>query len=90
MDNEILKIIVDGLCNERLDEIVMQSKEYMEVQNKIEVLYLQLKNLELPRKTMETIDDYFSEISAAESIYNRIAYEQGMKDFASFMCSLLI
>ena len=85
IDKNIFEILIDNAINERLDEILLQDKEYQEIQDKINNLSEQLYKLELPDDQLLIVDRLISSYTEIGCYYGKITYQQGFKD-----CALLL
>lgn len=85
MDKNIFDILTDNAINERLDDILIQDKEYQKIQEEIDDLIDQLNMLKLPKEQWLIIDRLVSAHTDCGCYYGRITYQQGLKD-----CALLL
>ena len=90
MVKDILNILTDNLTNERLDNIVQQNNNYKEVMKRVNSALLDLEKMDSNTKDMQDIiEKYDSVVHEESALYARLAYQQGMKDLAKFMLSLI-
>lgn len=85
MDKNIFGVLTENAVNERLDDILLQDKEYQRIQNKISNLSEQLDQLDIPKEQLLIIDKLISSHTESGCYYGRITYQQGFKD-----CALLL
>lgn len=87
---DVLNIVTDNLMNERLDDIVQQNKHYKEVRNRVDAALLDVEKIDSNTKDIQRIIDRYDSVVHEESaLYARLAYQQGMKDFAQLLSSLI-
>lgn len=87
---DILNILTDNLTNERLDNIVRQNSNYKEVMKRVHSALLDLEKMDSNIKDMQNIiEKYDSVVHEESALYARLAYQQGMKDLAKLMLSLV-
>lgn len=90
MIQEVLEILADNLTNERLDNIIQQDKEYIEIKERVHKSLLELEAIGSDKKEVQRIiDAYDSTVHEESSLYARLAYKQGMKDLAQLLLSLI-
>ena len=92
MIQEVLDILTKNLTNERLDDIIQKDKNYQDVLKRLDTAYQKFEKVckeTLDAETQELINDYDTIIHEESAIHVRLAYQQGMKDFAQLLVSLI-
>lgn len=85
MDKNIFEVLTDNAINERLNDILLQDKEYQKIQEEISNLIEQCNMLKFPKEQRLIIDKLVSAHTDCGSYYGRITYQQGFRD-----CALLL
>ena len=92
MIQEVLDILTKNLTNERLDDIIQKDENYQDVLERLDTTYQKFEKIykeTLDTETQEIINDYDTIIHEESAIHVRLAYQQGMKDFAQLLVSLI-
>lgn len=84
----LLEIIEKDLRCERLDEMVLETKEYVEAMDCVQESYAKLQE-NLPKESKDLLEDYVEKLSTAAGIYDQHAYRQGMKDLMILFFDLI-
>lgn len=86
--NGIFEMITNDLRCERLDETVLQSKEYIQAQGCAQETLAKLQE-GLSHEARALLEEYVEQSTIAATIYDQQAYQQGMKDLMGFLLSLV-
>lgn len=89
MNYRMLDLVADDLGNERLDGIILQSKEYKDAKERVDEAYARLLGAGLSDEVNELLEAYIEEFNAAAAIFDRLTYQQGMKDLMELFTDLL-
>lgn len=87
MNESVLNLITPCLT-ERLLEVYEQSGEYQEKTER-ESRLLEELNGGLTREQVELLNKYMTAVNSTYAVCEKIAYQQGMRDCASFFTSLV-
>lgn len=87
MSESVLDLITPHLT-EQLVEIYEQSGKYQELTEKENKLLEQLSS-DLTKEQMEMLNKYLTVVNSTYAVCEKIAYQQGMRDCASFFTSLV-
>ncbi len=85
MVEDIFDIVTECAVNERMDDIMLQNQDYMEIQIKIEEQMRQLDELNLNKEQSLIVDRLISSHNESGSLYGRMTYKQGFKDCISLL-----
>ncbi len=88
MEENILELISQALTENRIIDIIHQSEEYQKAKEEETKAYDLLKS-DLTNEQKQRLDDFIDNATWSAALWERIAYQQGMKDFLSFLISLL-
>lgn len=89
---EILDKLTEVLTNERLDNIIQEDLNYQDVSERLDTAFKKLEQYyeEAEDEELKDIVDSYDTISHEESaLHIKLAYQQGMKDVAQFILSLI-
>ena len=81
MEKDVLQLITQALTEGRITEKVHQNEEY----NKATY---DLLTKDLTEDQKQRLDDYIDSMTWSAAIWEKLAYQQGMKDFLSLLISL--
>lgn len=87
---EVFDKIIECLGTERLDSIIIQNEEYRQAEDAANAASLKMYKIGLPQEGIESFEQCLAALHTAGIVYNRLAYQQGMKDVASFFVSLTL
>lgn len=87
MEKDVLELITQALTEDRIIEKVHQSEEYNEAKEDETRLY-DLLTSDLTDEQKQRLDAYIDSATWSAVIQERMAYQQGMKDFLSLLISL--
>ncbi len=87
---EVFEKITECLGNERLDSIIIQNEEYRQAEEAANAASLKMYKVGLSEEGIEAFEQCLAALHTAGTVYNRLAYQQGMKDVASFFVSLTL
>lgn len=85
MKEDIFNVITDCAVNERMDDVLIQNKEYMQIQDKIEKEMQQFDKLNLTKEDSLIVDRLISFHTESGALYGRMTYKQGFKDCISLL-----
>ena len=88
MNESVLDLITPRLT-EQLGEIYEQNGEYQRLTEQENKLLEQL-NGDLSREQMEMLNRYLTAVNSTYAACEKIAYQQGMRDCASFFTCLVV
>ena len=90
MIQDVLNTLTENLTNERLDSIVQQNSEYLETADRVHKCLLELEKIgSNEREAQKIIDNYDVAVHEESAILIKLAYQQGMKDLAQLLLSLI-
>lgn len=92
MIQEVLDILTKNLTNERLDNIIQKDKNYQDVLERLDIAYQKFEKIYKETQDLEMQDilnDYDTTMHEESALHVRLAYQQGMKDFAQLLVSLI-
>ena len=87
MEKGVLELIIQALTEDRIIEKIHQSGEYNKAKEEETRLY-DLLTSDLTDEQKQRLDDYIDSVTWSAAIRERVAYQQGMKDFLSLLISL--
>ena len=88
MQKNIFDRMADYSMNEGMDSILLQNREYMEVQNKIEEQIMQFDQLNLTKEQCLVVDRLISAYTESGAVYGKLAYRQGFRDCAALLLEM--
>ena len=88
MNESVLDLITPRLTEQR-GEIYEQNGEYQRLTEQENKLLEQL-NGDLSREQMEMLNRYLTAVNSTYAACEKIAYQQGMRDCASFFTCLVV
>lgn len=88
MNESVLNLITPCLT-ERLVELYEQSGEYQELAEQENKLLEQLDSV-LAKEHRELLNKYMTAVNSTYAACEKITYQQGMRDCASFLASLVV
>ena len=90
MIQDVLNTLTESLTNERLDSIVQQNSEYLEIVDRVEKCLSELEKISSnKREAQKIIDNYDMAVHEESALLIKMAYQQGMKDLAQLLLSLI-
>ena len=87
MEKDIMTIITENLTNERLDQIIVQTKEYRQAEQEEKYLSERLEEM-LDREQRKAFNQYQTAENSRIATYIALTYQQGMKDIVNIFLSL--
>ena len=87
MEKDVLQLITQALTEGRITEKVHQSEEYNKAKED-ETRTYDLLTEDLTDDQKKRLDDYIDSMTWSAAIWEKLAYQQGMKDFLSLLISL--
>ena len=88
MSKEVLSIITENLMNERLDKIIIQMEEYKQAEKQGCQMKETFEKM-LSQEQFKAYNQYLTAQNHFIAVYTKICYQQGMKDIASLLLSLV-
>ena len=90
MIQDILDILTENLTNERLDGILQQNNEYLEITERVHKCLLELEEIKPDKREIQRlIDRYDSTVYEESALLIKLVYQQGMKDIIRLLLSLI-
>ena len=90
MMQDVLDILTENLTNERLDGILQQNSEYLEITERVHKCLRELEEIESDKREVQRlIDRYDSSVHEESALLIKLAYQQGMKDIIQLLLSLI-
>ena len=87
MKEGILNTLVDQRL-EILDEVINADEEYRSVRREQMQLQEQLETIGLSEEQKAVVQELLTKSNESSAVYGKIAYRQGFRDGAEFMCEL--
>ena len=87
MEKDVLQLITQALTEGRITEKVHQNEEYNKAKEE-ETRTYDLLTEDLTDDQKKRLDDYIDSATWSAAIWEKLAYQQGMKDFLSLLISL--
>lgn len=88
MEKLILDYITDYTIDYRIDKILLKNQEYIEFQEKVEILIKQIGGWDLLENENIIIDDLVSCCISQGTIYAKTAYQLGFSDCVTLLKEL--
>ena len=88
MEESILELITQALTENRITDKVYQSEEYKRAKEEEGKVYNTLIS-DLNEEQKQRLDDFIGSTTWSAAIWERMAYQQGMRDFLELLKSLL-
>ena len=88
MEKSIFDVVVDCSVNERMDNQLLQDKEYIRIQDKITEQREQFDKLNLTKKQCQIVDRLLSAHTESGAVYGKMAYKQGFRDCAALLLEM--
>lgn len=88
MEENILELITQALTETRISEGLKQNEKYREAKQEEDKLYDKLIS-DLTDEQKNRLDDFIDGTTYTIALWEKYAYQQGMKDLMSFLDSLL-
>lgn len=85
MESNIFDILTEYLTNERLDAILLQNEEYLQLQKEIDNVTEEIEDLNLTIEQKQIADKLISTYTALSSTYNKLTYQQAFRDCISLL-----
>lgn len=87
MGKDVLEIITENLTNKRLDQIIVQTEEYREAEQKEKQLSEIFEKM-LDKEQRKAFNQYQTAENSRIATYIALSYQQGMKDVVNIFLSL--
>lgn len=88
MEESVLELITQVLTEDRIIDKVHQSEEYKRARDEEGKIYDILIS-DLTEQQKQRLDDFIECKTWSEAIWEKVAYQQGMRDFLKLLQSLL-
>lgn len=88
MEESVLELITQALIENRITDKVYQSEEYKRAKEEEGKVYNTLIS-DLNEEQKQRLDDFIGSTTWSAAIWERMAYQQGMRDFLELLKSLL-
>lgn len=88
MEENVLELITQALTENRITDKVYQSEEYKRAKEEEGKVYNTLIS-DLNEEQKQRLDDFIGSTTWSAAIWERMAYQQGMRDFLELLKSLL-
>ncbi len=88
MEEDILELITQALTEDRITDKVQRSEEYQRAKEEEQKAYGLLMS-DLTDEQKKRLDDFIGSRTWSRVVWEKISYQQGMKDFLKFIKSLL-
>lgn len=88
MEESVLELITQALTEDRITDKVHQSEEYKRARDEEGKIYDILIS-DLTEQQKQRLDDFIECKTWSEAIWEKVAYQQGMRDFLKLLQSLL-
>ena len=88
MQENILELITQALTENRIIDKVHQTEEYHKAKEEETKAY-DLLISDLTPQQKQRLDKFLDDATWSTALWEKIAYQQGMKDFLSLLISLL-
>jgi hypothetical protein len=88
MEESVLELITQALTENRITDKVYQSEEYKRAKEEEGKVYNTLIS-DLNEEQKQRLDDFIGSTTWSAAIWERMAYQQGMRDFLELLKSLL-
>lgn len=88
MEESVLELITQALTENRITNKVYQSEEYKRAKEEEGKVYNTLIS-DLNEEQKQRLDDFIGSTTWSAAIWERMAYQQGMRDFLELLKSLL-
>lgn len=85
MGKSIMEYITNYAINYRIDEILLKNQEYIELQEKVEILIKQIGRWQLAENENTTIDELVRCCISQGTIYAKTAYQLGFSDSVALL-----
>ena len=88
MEESVLELITQALTENQITDKVYQSEEYKRAKEEEGKVYNTLIS-DLNEEQKQRLDDFIGSTTWSAAIWERMAYQQGMRDFLELLKSLL-
>ena len=88
MEESILKVLAKLMTEKRLENVVLNEKEYIKKDMTVAKLEAQLRGHDLTKEERLAVDRLLSASNESNVRYSQLAYEQGPKDIISILREL--
>lgn len=87
MEDSVLELITQALTENRITDKVQQTDEYKRAKEEERKVY-DLLNSNLNEEQKQLLDDFIDSTTCSAAIWEKMAYQQGMRDFLEMLKSL--
>ena len=88
MEESVLELITQALTENQITDKVYQSEEYKRAKEEEGKVYNTLIS-DLNEEQKQRLDDFIGSTTWSAAIWEKMAYQQGMRDFLELLKSLL-
>ena len=88
MEESVLELITQALTENRITDKVYQSEEYKRAKEEEGKVYNTLIS-DFTEEQKQRLDDFIGSTTWSAAIWEKMAYQQGMRDFLELLKSLL-
>jgi len=88
MEKSIFEVIADYAVNEGLNNAILQSDEYKQIQKEIDDLASKFDALGLPKGQRLIVDRLLTSYNESGAFYGRMTYQEGFRDCASLLVEI--
>ena len=88
MEESVLELVTQALTENRITDKVLESEEYKRAKEEEQKAY-DLLSSDLTEEQKQRLDDFIGSTTWAAAIWEKMAYQQGMRDFLALLKSLL-
>lgn len=88
MEKSIFEVITEYAVNEGLNNVILQSDEYKQIQKEIDDLTSIFDAIGLPKEQRLIVDRLLTSYNESGAFYGRMTYQQGFKDCASLLVEI--
>lgn len=85
MDRDVFEILADNAVNDRMDDILLESEEYSQIQTKLCGLSGRLNSFGFSEEQRSFIDELVCAHTESGCCYGKAAYRQGFRDCAALL-----
>lgn len=88
MEKSIFEVITEYAVNDGLNNVILQSDEYKQIQKEIDDLTSKFDALDLPKEQRLIVDGLLTSYNESGAFYGRMTYQQGVKDCAALLVKM--
>lgn len=88
MEKSIFEVIADYAVNEGLNNAILQSDEYKQIQKEIDDLASKFDALGLPKGQRLIVDQLLTFYNECGALFGKMTYQEGFRDCASLLVEI--